>query len=127
MVSTCAPTSAALSRFTATRISGTLSLSRVSRLASAGCFSASAITASTMRFISSGGTEACSAIHTGFELAFCPSEGGLVAKARTPGSLPSSGPSDSTICCCLRSRSPQGLSRVKEMPCESVGRPETTK
>src|SRR5690606_3103120 len=76
---------------------------------------------------SSGGTEAWMVIQTGLELAFCPSDGGFVANARTPGSSDIAGPRDSTISCWLRSRSSHGASRVKAMPCDDVGRPETTK
>lgn len=63
---------------------------------------------------------------TGLERADCPSEGGLVGNARTPGSDANLGCSSWAICCWRRVRSSQGVRRRMAVPSVTVGKPTVT-
>ena len=63
---------------------------------------------------------------TGLERADWPSDGGLVGKARTPGSEANFGCNSWVMACCLRLRSSQGLSRRMAVPSVTVGKPTVT-
>lgn len=60
---------------------------------------------------------------TGVERKPCPSDGGLMGNARTPGSAMNFGRSSSAIFCAFFSRSSQGLSRRMALPSTTVGNP----
>ncbi|MNT92665.1 hypothetical protein D3C72_2339850 [compost metagenome] len=63
---------------------------------------------------------------TGLERADWPSDGGLVGKARTPGSDENCGCSCWVMACCLRLRSSQGFRRRMAVPSVTVGKPTVT-